>query len=260
MKQVMCEHMSTPAFSLENTEINLSSAHSRKGDNCAGILTDGVEEARRKLAIAMVPERLVATITALGPKNPVMMAALIDRACSDDTSMAIARRYSVHESTLSLWIRRIGLPARRRGRPVLKEPTSEHQRILELVRIYGGAEAARRCSISKQWISRVVHKWEPQLGRRRTEKTATVRPTVRRLRRNFIVSFRMTEIEWDRLLAAQVTHGDSELSGPNKARAIILHHIAPSGGDGCKLTNSSLGFALGNTGTEVANVHTQTAA
>lgn len=240
--------------------MNQSSGHSRQSDGCVGILTYEPHEARRKLAIAMVSDRLVAAIIALGTKKPELMSALMDRACSDDTSRAIAQRYSVHESTLSCWTKRIGLPMRRRGRPVLKEPTAEHLRILELVRMYGGAEAARRIGVSRQWVSRIVCEWEPQLGgRRRTAKATTVRPHERRPRWNLVISFRMSAIEWDRLLAAQVTDGDSKLSGPSKARAIVLNHIAPSGSDGDKPTDSSVSPPSGTANTEVKNVYNQTA-
>jgi len=213
-------------------------------------------KAKEKLGKARF-EEIISAVLMLGPKKPALMAALIDRACSDDTARKIAQRYSVHESTLSLWIRRIGLRAHPRGRRALKEPTSDHKRILELVRAHGGAEAARRSGISKQWVSRVVHKWEPQLGNRRGAKIATV-PTVRRLRRNFVVSFRMTKVEWDQLKAAEVQGERTELSGPSKARQIILKHITPPGADGSP--KSSLGIASGNPVTKIANVHSQSVA
>ena len=261
MLQIICEQKSTPAFSLENTEMKQSSGHSRQSDGCVDILTYEPHEARRKLAIAIVSNRLLTAIIALGTKKPEIMSALVDRACSEDTSRAIARRYSVHESTLSCWTKRIGLPKRRRGRPVLKEPTAEHLRILDLVRMYGGAEAARRCGVSRQWVSRIVCEWAPQLGgRRRTAKVTTVRPTVRRPRRNLVISFRMSATEWKRLLVARVTDTDSNLSGANKARAIVLNHIAPSGGDDNKPTNSTERPASGTMRTELVNVYDQTAA
>lgn len=248
-------------IALEATQLNTPSHRDKQSDGNPNIVLHHAHEAKEKLVKANVPGDVVAAITALGPKKPALMAALVDCACSDDTSRAIAQRYSVHESTLSCWTKRIGLPMRRRGRPVLKEPTAEHLRILDLVRMYGGAEAARRCSVSRQWVSRIVCEWEPQLGgRRRTAKATTVRPHERRPRRNLVISFRMSAIEWDRLLAAQVTDGDSKLSGPSKARAIVLNHIAPYGGDDKKPTNSAESSASGTMSTEVGNVYDQTAA
>ena len=228
-------------------------AHRRKkpGHGSTNNVLNYASKAKEKLGKARF-EEIVSAVLMLGPKKPALMAALIDRACSDDTSRTIAQRYSVHESTLSLWVRRIGLRAQPRGRRVLKEPTSEHMRILELVRVHGGAEAARRIGISKQWVSRVVHKWSPQLAKRRAAKSETKRPTLRRLRRNFVVSFRITKVEWDQLQTAQLPPGAGmELSRPNKARAIVLNHIAPLGGDGSTLPKSSMSLALGNTITEV---------
>lgn len=219
-------------------------------------------EAKAKLRSAKATESLVAAIMAIGTKRPELMSAIVDCICSRDTARAISHRYSIHESVLSYWSRRFGLPLRRRGRRALRHPTLMHQKILELVHQHGVAEAARRMNISKQRASQIVGRWAPELkGRRRSRKVAPLSQHKRRPPpRNIVVSFRISTDEYRRLLAARPSFAAAQSSGFGKARAIVLDFIAPTGGDDNEPLRSSTSPAPGTKNVEAVNVYNANAA
>lgn len=191
-----------------------------------GIVLLNPIDAKEKLLKENLSEEIVAAIVALGPKQPALMSALVECVCSDDTAQAIAQRYCIHPSMLSHCSRAVGLPKRRRGRRPLPEPTLEHLRILDLVRTNGVAETARHVGVSKQRICYVVKQWAPGLkGPSKSSKIVNPPPRKRGPRRTVIVSFRLSMGEWNQLLALEITAGQQNLSGRQKARAILLYHI-----------------------------------
>jgi transposase len=251
---------SAPA-TLETTHRNHAPSRDRQADGIGAIVLHDAEDAKEKLFDAKVAEEKVIAIIAIGRKKPALMCALVDSVCTDDTEKAIAKRYSVHQSTLSYWGRKVGLPRRRRGRRSLLQPTSEHKRILDLVHNYGISEAARRAGISKQRISQIVCRWAPELkGRRRARKIVARPRPKRRSPRNIIVSFRISTDEWQRLLATEPTLEEAGLSGFGKARAIVLEHLAPADGDGNGLRAATPAPATGTQNHDGANVYNQAAA
>lgn len=182
-------------------------------------------EAKEKLLNHNTLGQVVDAIVALGAKEPALMTALVECVCSGDTAQAVARRYCIHPSMLSHCRRAVGLPMRRRGRRPLPQPTSEHQRILELVKSNGISGTARCVGLSKQWICYVVKKWAPGLkGPQKTKKIVN-EPRKRGPRRTVIISFRVSVGEWNQLLSSKNIADQTKLSGRQKARAILLHYL-----------------------------------
>ena len=201
----------------------------RQSDGNRNIVLHDAPNANANLMNAKATKEVVTAITALGLKKPALMPALVDCACSDDTAKAIAHRYSIHESVISYWSRRLGLPKRRRGRRALLHPTPEHKKILELVRLHGVAQTARRVGASKQRVYQLVCRWEPELrGHRTAVKVTTVARRKRRPARKIVVSFRLSNNVWKLLSAATPIAGEPRLSGPRKARAIVMNFITSS--------------------------------
>ena len=165
----------SPPATLEVNQFNQPPRRERQSDDNALIVLRDPREANAKLVTAKAEDEVVAAIMALATTKPVLMSALVDCVCTDDTAKAISNRYSLHQSTLSYWNRQVGLPKRRRGRRALLQPTAEHKQILELVRNHGISGAARRASISKQRVSQIVCRWAPELkGRRRATKSVAL--------------------------------------------------------------------------------------
>src|SRR5437016_5067400 len=107
----------------------------------------------------------------------------------------------------------VGLPMRQRGRRALIEPTLEHQRILDLVKAQGIAGTARRVGVSKQWVCYLVKKWAPGLKRPpRPSKAVNASPLIRRPRRTVIVSFRLSNDEWNLLLSSNTIAMERNMS------------------------------------------------
>lgn len=195
-------------------------------NNHNGIVLLNPIEAKEKLRKANVAAEVIAAIVALGAKQPGLMSAQVECACSNDTAKAIAQRYSIPASTLSYCCRAVGLPKRRRGRRPNSQPTSKNQRILDLVKANGVTATARRMGVSKQRVSYVVKTWEPGLkGPQKQSKVVSPFPREHGPRRTVIITFRLSIVEWNQLLASKVIGEQQNLSGRQKARAILLHHI-----------------------------------
>src|ERR1051325_5671226 len=128
---------------------------------------------KTKLVNARSKREELAAIMGLASKKPALMSALIDCACSADTTTEVARRHSIHKSVLAYWSRKLGLPKRHRGRHAFLHPTPQHRRILELVREHGVVEAARRVGVSKQRVSHIAQRWKQYLPVRALRVQAT---------------------------------------------------------------------------------------
>jgi len=243
---------------LETPQFIRPSNRDLQSDDNNNIVLHVARDAKTKLANAKVARELVVAMMAVGPKKPALKSALVDWVCSEDTGKTIARRHSIHQSLLSYWSKRLGLPMRRRGRRSLPHPTAEHRRILELVRMHGVTHAATRAGVSKQRVFHIICRWAPQLKGRRRALTVSTPPKRKRPRRNVVVSFRISADEWQQLLAAAPISGDANLSGFKKARAIVLKAIAPSDGDGGEAAQGSA--TTGDEGIEVVNVFNRRAA
>jgi hypothetical protein len=209
----------------QNNQVN---RYETKDCNChmEGIVLLRRMDAKEKLLKKNVAEGVASAIVALGVKEPALMSALVECVCSNDTAMAIAQRYCIHPSTLSHYSKVVGLPKRRRGRRPNSQPTSMHQKILDLAKTHGLAGTARRIGVSKQWISYVVKKWGPGLKGPR-EPVEIVTPSPRKHGpRTVIVSFRLSDEEWQQLVSAKPKLASQKWSPGNHARAMVLEQIA----------------------------------
>lgn len=159
--------------------------------------------------------------------------ALIDLAMSGESLGTVAKRNSINPTTLSQWAMKLGIGKRKRGRPFLTSPTSTHQRICELAREHGVAEAARRLELSRQRVHSIIRRWQPELlGRRKPTSKKRCAPTSHREPRRIVVSFRFSDSEWQRLLDTPLAGTPNKLSGRKKARAILLKYIVPPNAHG----------------------------
>ena len=208
-----------------NNQLNLNETKDRNWHMQSILLLNPID-AKEKLLKENVVEEVVAAIVALGTKQPALMSALVQCACSSHTARAIAQSYSIHPSTLTYYSRVVGLPKRRRGRHPRLQPTSKHQQILDSVKTYGITATARQIGVSKQWVFYVVKKWLPGLkGPQKPSKVVSKSARKRGPRRTVIVSFRLSIGEWNQLLTSKVIGEQNNLSGRQKARAILLHQI-----------------------------------
>ena len=97
----------------------------------------------------------------------------------------IAARYGISPATLTVRAKRAGLPLRKRGRRLLKEPTPLQMKILTFAAIHGCQRAAGRFDLSKQRVNKIQHRWkswmaanpdlEPKATKRRKANQHTVR-------------------------------------------------------------------------------------
>ena len=72
----------------------------------------------------------------------------------------IAARYGISPATLTVRAKRAGLPLRKRGRHLLKEPTPLQKKILAFAAIHGCQQAALRFDLSKQRVNALQHRWK----------------------------------------------------------------------------------------------------
>ena len=141
----------------------------------------------------------------------------------------LSAKYGVSPSTIVYQARKKGVGGRKRGRPVIATPTAEHQRILDLVRSHGAAEAARRADVSKQYISSLIRRRAPELaGHRATKNIVTSSTPRQRQRRTIVVSFRISEDELKRLKATKQNYANHHMTDFEKARAMVLAQICDS--------------------------------
>jgi hypothetical protein len=85
-------------------------------------------------------------------------------------------------------------------------------------------------------ISYVVKKWAPGLkGPQKPSKVVSKSPRNRGPRRAVVVSFRLSIVEWNQLLASKIIGDEQNLSGRQKARAILLRHIGQDTGSNAGL-------------------------
>ncbi|HEY5912029.1 MAG TPA: hypothetical protein VJA21_15605 [Verrucomicrobiae bacterium] len=181
-------------------------------------------------------KELLDAVMSLAPRHTLLKNALREYLLSDQTLKKIAIEHSYTPGALVYWVRKLGLPQRPRGRPVLLKPTEDHKRIIAEVRQYGAGEAARREGISKQRVSQIVQRWAPDLKRKRTRKNIVRSRAKRGPTRAIVVSFRLSPDEWRLLETTPVASGRVNISGSKKARAIVLAHITTDGHGGSPTT------------------------
>jgi len=204
---------------------------------------------------------MVDAIMALAPRYSSMKSALKEYVLSDKPLTQIADEHSYTPPALTYWARKLGLPERRRGRPLLLEPTEDHERVIALVRQHGVPETARREGISRQRVSQIVCRWAPELRGTRTVRTLVPLPRPkRRPARKIVVSFRLSAAEWQGLLTTQLNAHEKRLSGFGKARAIVLNFINSSGGDGGNADHDAAAPETTSTDADFVNVYNQKAA
>jgi hypothetical protein len=159
------------------------------------------------------------------------------------TLAEIAKQHSCTAAALLHWVRKLGLPNRKRGRRVDLQPTETHLRVIGLVRKFGAAETARRQGVSRQRISKVVCRWAPELkGRKRSEKPSNKPPPKPRERRTIIISFRLSKHEWQSLQSISLMPKVLRSSGAKKARAIVLKYLMRSNSSVVDPTRGSTEF------------------
>jgi hypothetical protein len=231
------------------------------GDANEANLLQGAEFAKPNPVLNPEVQKMVDAIMALAPRYALLKNALKEYILSDKPLIQIASEHSYTPPALTYWIRKLGLPERPRGRPILLNPTGDHLRIIALVRLHGIVETARREGISKQWVSQVVKRWAPELKRKRiSRQVVPLHRPPRRAARKIIVSFRLSAAEWQLLLNMQSTSGEEDLSGFEKARAIVLNYIGSSGGDGGTTTQATPAAKPVSAEVDIVNVYNQKAA
>jgi len=78
----------------------------------------------------------------------------------DLTTAQIAEKYDIWPSTLTNWAIRAKVPLRPRGPRGKKEPSPEHQEILELCVHYPQSVVAEMKDFTRQHVSRIVARWK----------------------------------------------------------------------------------------------------
>jgi len=176
--------------------------------------------------------RMINVVMELSPRHDALKCALKQYLLTDRPLAEIARKHFYTGAALTYWIRKLGLPRRRRGRLAFRIPTAAHERVIALARQWGITEAARRLGISKQRASQVVRRWFPKIRERSTRRGAPLPRPQRRQPRNVVVSFRLSTQEWQLLVSAPQDSCEPNMSGSERARAIVLKSLAPEGVDG----------------------------
>src|SRR6185312_1990075 len=114
------------------------------------------------------------------------------------------------------------------GRRALIQPTEDHSRIIELVRVHGVSKTALQIGRSRQRVHQVISRWAPELKKSKPNRVAEpVMKRVRPPRRNVVVSFRISGDEWRRLAKMEIEIGKGRSSVYKKARAIVLNSLDP---------------------------------
>jgi hypothetical protein len=150
-------------------------------------------------------QKMVDAVMALSPRYGLLKSALKQYLLTERPLDEIAGEHWYTGTALVYWVKKLGLPKRRRERRVFHMPMGGHQRAIALVRERGIAEIARpmrRCPLST------------------------------------VVSFRLSADEWRALLAAKPSSDGFNLSGSQKARAIVLNHIVPTSDHGPELAKA----------------------
>jgi len=112
------------------------------------------------------------------------------------------------------------------GRRALVQPTEDHSRIIELVRVQGTSKTALQIGRSRQRVHQVISRWAPEL--KKSKPNPVSKPVVERVRppgRNVIISFRISRDEWRRLAKLEIDVGKGRTSVFKKARALVLNSL-----------------------------------
>jgi len=235
--------------------------HVVDGDANEVNLLQGPDFAKPNPLLNLEVQKMVDAIMALAPRYSSMKSALKDYVLSDKPLIQIASEHSYTPPALTYWARKLGLPERPRGRPLLLEPTEDHKRIIALVRQHGIAETAQREGVSKQWVSQIVKRWAPELKRKRIGRKIVPLPRrMRRPARKIVVSFRLSAAEWQLLLSSLPSANKENLSGSEKARAILLKYLESTGGDGGEGTQAPEAGKPTSAELVLVNVYNQKAA
>ena len=235
--------------------------HATDGDANEANLLQGPEFAKPNPVLNPEVQKMVDAIMALAPRYSSMKSALKEYLLNDKPLIQIAAEYFYTPSALTYWARKLGLPERPRGRPLLLKPTEDHKRVITLARQHGVAEAARREGISAQRVSQIVSRWAPELkGKRISRIVVPLARPMRRPTRKIIVSFRLSAAEWGRLLNTQLTTDEENLSDFEKARAILLHYLDSTGGNGVEAAQAAPAPETASAEVDIVNVYTQKAA
>jgi len=180
--------------------------------------------------------KLVNDVRARAPKYGSLKSALMDYLTTDCTLAEIAAQRSCTIAALMYWATRLGLPGRRRGRRVLRAPSADDMRVIDLVRQFGAAEAARRSGRSRARVYQILSRWSPESKRPWHRRDAMRhQPPKRHAARSEIIAFRLTQDEWKSLQATKPPSGGSNLSANVKARSIVVGYIVSPTGTGRNL-------------------------
>lgn len=183
--------------------------------------------------------KLVNAVRAGASKYGSLKSALMDYLTTDRTLVDIADEHSCTIATLAYWGAKLGFPKRKRGRRVLRVPSADDKRVIDLVRQYGAADAARRAAKSRPRIYQILARWAPELKRPwRRRDAGREQPRERHAARSEVIAFRLTQGEWKSLQATMPPSGGSNLSANGKARSIVVGYIASPTGTGRNLTQN----------------------
>lgn len=93
-------------------------------------------------------------------KAVTLSPELLEFVNSPLSTAEIAARYGISPATLTVRAKKAGLPLRKRGRRLLKEPTAHQKKILAFATIHGCQRAALRFEMTKQRVNTLQHRWE----------------------------------------------------------------------------------------------------
>jgi len=114
------------------------------------------QKKRQRNRPATIAEEARENIT---PLNPQFLIAMAECRSNKFKNVELAARHSVSPATITYWMKKAGIPPRRRGRRQLEEPNDLHRKIIELSQNMTGAEIARRFDVSRQRVNNVLRRW-----------------------------------------------------------------------------------------------------
>jgi hypothetical protein len=148
------------------------------------------------------------------------MKALEEYRSSPETTTKIAARYGFSASTLTVIVRKAGIPLRSRGRKKATQPSAVQKKILQMTRHATYEATGKKFNRSKQRISKIVHRWPAWLDENYpTISAVTVTSPAQPPQpvKPRIITFRLTTAEWSDLRATA-----KPLSVNQHAREIVL--------------------------------------
>jgi hypothetical protein len=132
----------------------------------------------------------------------------------------IAARYGISPATLTVRAKRAGLPLRKRGRHLSKEPTPLQRKILALAAVHGCQVAALRFNLSKQRVNKLQHRWNAWMAANTDHEPKANR---RRKTNRYLIRFHLGPDSFDQLKKLLQHPWFSRLESTNRAAREIVN-------------------------------------